>query len=128
MAKYVDLSTSINTKHPISGDIGKLTDSIAINNAIKNLLFTRKGTIPHNRYKGTDLWKLLGEMNTAITRHNIKLQIEQTILDFEPRVKLLAVLVEKDEQDENKVNIAIGYSIIATNQQAVLQLDLSLNR
>lgn len=128
MPKYTDLNLAVNKKHPITGDIGRLYDATAINNAIKNLLFTKKGTIPHNRFKGTNLWKLLGELNTAVTRHLIKTEIQQTIIDHEPRVRLLDVKVESDTVNENQVNIGIYYLILAVSQQSQLELSLSLNR
>lgn len=127
---YTDLSLKVEAKHPISGDIGRLFDSTAINTAIKNLLFTKKGTIPFNRFKGTNLWKLVGEMNTAIVRHQAKTEVQECLINFEPRINVIQVDVYQGavDTDENSLFIKIVYSIKSTNSLGELDVKIDLNR
>ena len=127
MAKYVDINLDIDAKHPITGDIGRLTDAQAINVSIRNLLFTRKGTIPWNRFKGTDLWKLIGETNTTLIRHIARDDIRNCLSRWEPRINLIDVTVDAGET-ENHLKIAIIYSIKGTGTRHDFEMDLSLNR
>jgi phage baseplate assembly protein W len=124
---YTDLSFEIDTKHPITGDIPRLINQSAINNSLKNLLLTPFGSIPHNRAKGSNLYKLIGELNTAILRHEIKSEVDFVIKTQEPRVQLIDTNVV-EVQGGNGIVINIIYAIKSTGQISKLDINLTLNR
>jgi phage baseplate assembly protein W len=124
---YSDLSFDIDTKHPITGDTPRLINQSAINNSLKNLLLTPFGTVPHDRAKGSNLYKLIGELNTAILKHEVKTEVDFVIKTQEPRVELLDTLV-LDDQTGNGIIINVIYRIKSSGQISKLDINLTLNR
>jgi phage baseplate assembly protein W len=124
---YSDLSFDIDTKHPITGDTPRLINQSAINNSLKNLLLTPFGTVPHDRSKGSNLYKLIGELNTAILKYEVKTEVDFVIKTQEPRVELLDTLV-LDDQTGNGIIINVIYRIKSSGQISKLDINLTLNR
>lgn len=124
---YTDLSLDLDIKHPLTGDIPRLQDVTSINNSLKNLLLTPLGSIPHNRSKGSNLHKLIGELNTAILKHEVRTEVSFVVKTQEPRVNLLDTLV-RETDNGNGIIIDVIYSIKSTGKSAKLELNLTLNR
>ena len=125
---YADLNVDLSVRHPITNDITRVFDTAAINNSIRNLLFTKRGTIPFSREKGTNLWRLVGELNTVRLRNSIQSEIYETIVTQEPRVNLIDVSVEQDRSNPNALNVNVVYSIKQSGQRGNFYMNLALNR
>ena len=107
--QWRDLDLSL-TLHPIRKDITPLRDDNAIRNAVKNLLLTNFYERPFNHSIGANLRALLFEPADAITRMAIKDNIERTLTEHEPRIKVLDINVQ-DLRDENAYSIFVKFLI-----------------
>jgi len=107
--QWRDLDLSL-VLHPIRKDIVPLRDDNAIRNAVKNLLLTNFYERPFNHNIGANLRALLFEPADAITRMAIKDNIERTLTEHEPRIKILDINVQ-DLRDENAYSIFVSFLI-----------------
>jgi len=110
---------------PVSGDIATKTDEAAIKQALRNLILTRPYERPFHPEIGSPVTALLFENYTPLTKQLIEQTITNTINNFEPRVRLLGVVVE-GHPDENGVDVSIYFTILNTVQP--IRLDISLKR
>jgi len=83
----------------------------AISRSIRNLIFTLPGEKPFQPDVGSNVSRLLFENLDLLTADSIKREIENTINNFEKRVKLNEVVVEANH-DENAFDVVINYFII----------------
>jgi phage baseplate assembly protein W len=87
---FVDLDLAFNA-HPITGDIGILTDIDAIKRSLINLIVTSFYERPFNSAKGTRIRRSLFENISPITNILMVEDIKAVISTFEPRVHLAEV-------------------------------------
>jgi len=125
MAQYTDIDLNVSKKHPITNDIGRLQDQACVKNSIKNLILTKVRTIPHKREKGSNIYGAIGELNVAILHYEIQSEIEFIISQYEPRAKLLDVVVNGEE---NSLSIRIIFAMNNGSSDTPIALDLALNR
>lgn len=102
-----DLSFSSN---PLTKDISKKTDANAINQSLRNLINTNFYERPFRPNVGSNIRALLFEPADPITISNLRNMIQQTIVNYEPRVLLDYVYVT-DNLDRNAYSVKIQYRI-----------------
>tara|TARA_R100000406_G_scaffold51891_1_gene35273 strand:+ start:2989 stop:3390 length:402 start_codon:yes stop_codon:yes gene_type:complete len=107
---FKDISASFQI-NPLNDDLIPLMNATAIARSVRNLVFTSPGDVPFNPVLGSRVSELLFEPMDNITSIALKEEIEDTIKNFEPRVKLEEVQVTPDF-DENQYDIIIKYIII----------------
>ena len=107
---FKDISASFQI-NPLNDDLIPLMNATAIARSVRNLVFTSPGDVPFNPVLGSRVSELLFEPMDNITSIALKEEIEDTIRNFEPRVKLEEVQVTPDF-DENQYDIIIKYIII----------------
>ena len=107
---FKDISASFQI-NPMNDDLIPLMNTTAIARSIRNLVFTNRGDVPFNPVLGSRVNELLFEPMDNITTIAIKEEIQDTITNFEPRVKLEEVQVTPDF-GENQYDIIIKYIII----------------
>ena len=107
---FKDISASFQI-NPLNDDLIPLMNANAIARSIRNLVFTGRGDVPFQPTLGSRVRDLLFEPMDNITSIALKEEIEDTIRNFEPRVKLEEVQVTPDF-DENQYDIIIKYIII----------------
>jgi len=120
---FKDISASFQI-NPMNDDLIPLMNTTAIARSIRNLVFTNRGDVPFNPILGSRVNELLFEPMDNITTIAIKEEIQDTITNFEPRVKLEEVQVTPDI-DENQYDIIIKYIIIGIDVD-VQQLSFAL--
>lgn len=98
MALYTDY-TSVNET---------VTDAKAINNAIKNILFTPKGSMPGKPTFGSDLFKLIFSPLDHITKDLAKRYIREALRDWEKRIVIRNIDI-KDIPEYNRLVINLEY-------------------
>jgi len=113
------------TAHPVTKDISRKYDEEAIKAAVKNLVLTQNYERPFHSEIGSQIRGLLFEPATPMLNIMLKRAISDTIINFEPRVKLDEVLVTVSP-DNNEVYVSIYFTIINTVRP--LQVDLILTR
>ena len=107
---FKDISMSFEV-NPITDDIIGVKNYTAIARSIRNLVLTTPGERFFNESLGSEVSQVLFDTLDDISAAVIRDEIEQTIIRFEPRVKLSDVKVEPDF-DNNEFNVTVSYNII----------------
>jgi phage baseplate assembly protein W len=122
--RYTDLDLKF-TKHPIKKDIVLSVDDQAVIRSVRNLILTNHFERPFHPEVGSNVTKLLFEPITPLTANYLQREIEDTIKNFEPRVKLQQVVVQVNP-DNNSYQAIISFFI--NNQVQPITTNLVLQR
>ena len=114
---FKDLSVTFK-KHPVSDDLVTVKDKAAIVQAITSLLFTQKGERPFQPDLGCDIYGSLFEPLDFITAGVIQSQINETIVKYEPRIRVDDITVIVDEQN-NGYSVDLFYTIVGRDDAPV---------
>jgi phage baseplate assembly protein W len=123
---FADLDLNF-TPHPISKDIAKRFNENAVKTALKNLLLTSYYERPFHSEIGTPIRQLLFELPGPLNREIIRRAIEDTIVNFEPRVQIITIDVKYDP-DNNNVDILIEFKVLNSITTTILELTLDRTR
>ena len=107
---FKDISMSFEV-NPINADIIGVKNDTAIARSIRNLVLTTPGERFFNEDLGSGVSEVLFDTLDDISGAAIRDEIEQTIIRFEPRVKLKDVKVKPD-YDNNEFNVTVTYDIV----------------
>ena len=108
--KYKDLSMSFET-NPLNDDLVSLSDTSAIARSIRNIVFTSPGEKFFNPDFGSRISESLFENVDEVSALAIEDEIKSSIINFEPRVKLLDTIVIPNP-DDNEMVVTIEYEIV----------------
>ncbi len=107
--KFKDLSMSFKT-NPLNDDLIGLKNTNAIARSLKNIVFTQPGEKFFNQDFGSRISESLFENVDDVSALAIEDEIRSSIINFEPRVNLLDVSVNPNEED-NEMNVVIQYEV-----------------
>jgi len=107
---FKDISMSLEV-NPINNDIIGIKNSTAIARSIRNLVLTVPGERFFNEDLGSRVSEILFDTLDDISASSIRDEIEETIIKYEPRVKLNNVKVEPN-YDNHEFDVTITYDII----------------
>ena len=107
---FKDISMSFET-NPLNDDLIALKNSSAIARSIRNIVFTQPGEKFFNPEFGSRVSESLFEVVDQVSTIAIRDEIRSSIINYEPRVKLLDVIVIPNEVD-NEMNFTVKYKII----------------
>lgn len=110
--KYIDIDYKLQT---VNKDLRLAYESEAINNSIRNILTTPKGSLPGNPEFGTNLEEALFEIIDEITLSFIEDIIITELTKQEPRIIVKAIKFNVNT-DEGQILTTILYEIINTNE------------
>ena len=110
---FKDISMSFEV-NPINADIIGVKNDTAIARSIRNLVLTTPGERFFNEDLGSGVSELLFDTLDDISGAVIRDEIEQTIIRFEPRVKLEDVKV-KGDFDNHQFDVTITYDVIGVD-------------
>ena len=119
--EYVDLDLFFGKKSSNS-DIQDLTNVKAVKRSIRNLILTNHFEKPFHPEIGSGVRDMLFENMTPVTSHILARKIEDVILNFEPRARLVGVRAEPI-LDRNTYEVKIEFYVV--NQPTEL-VDLSV--
>jgi phage baseplate assembly protein W len=119
--EYVDLDLFFGRKSSNS-DIQDLTNIKAVKRSIRNLILTNHFEKPFHPEIGSGVRDMLFENMTPVTAHILARKIEDVILNFEPRARLVGVRAEPI-LDRNTYEVTIEFYVV--NQPTEL-VDLSV--
>ena len=113
-------------KHPVTGDIAKLTNISAVKASVKNLVMTNFYERPFHPEIGSDVRRALFENMTPQVATRLGRNIEDVIVNFEPRAELVSVVVQA-RIDMNAYQATITFNVVnsETDEQT---LNLFLER
>ncbi len=102
-------------------------DVDAINNSIKNILLTRRGSLPGKPTFGSDLDKLIFNQMDHITHSLIKTGVIESLRKWEPRVLVENVII-KEAPEYNRITVSIMYSYVdkGLSQTATTNINFSV--
>ena len=107
---FKDISLSFK-RHPVTNDILALTNEDAIKRSVRNLVETVNEERFFNPLLGSQVKESLFELPDNGLKATLKTQIENSILNFEPRVNLTDVIVDHPN-DTNDLQVIVSYDII----------------
>ena len=119
--EYVDLDLFFGRKSSNS-DIQDLTNVKAVKRSIRNLILTNHYEKPFHPEIGSGVRDILFENMTPVTSIILAKKIEDVILNFEPRARLVGVRAEPI-LDRNTYEVTIEFYVV--NQPTEL-VDLSV--
>ena len=122
---FKDISMSFKVS-PLTFDLIANKNETAIARSIRNLILTAPGERPFNPELGSQVSRLLFDPIDDITTEALKEQIENTINNFEPRVRLRQVVVQPNF-DANEYDISIRYDIVGV-EASTQQLSFALQQ
>lgn len=99
--------------HPMTGDINILKNETAVKNSVRNLIQTKFGEILFDSSIGCGLNHVLFDFMDSISQTTIQRKIEQTLTNYEPRVKLHSVDISEDTMSQGYF-VNVYFSIINT--------------
>jgi hypothetical protein len=104
----LDLNFAI---HPITKDVNIYKAEYAVINSVKNLILTNHFEKPFQPEVGSNLRRLLFENIDSIIAAQIEREIEETIVNFEPRVSISSVTAVH-APDENGYKVRLEFFVI----------------
>ena len=104
----LDLNFAI---HPITKDVNIYKAEYAVINSIKNLILTNHFEKPFQPEVGSNIRRLLFENVDSIMAAQIEREIEETIVNFEPRAQVSRVTASASP-DDNRYNVELEFFII----------------
>ena len=107
---FKDISLSFK-RHPVTNDILALRNEDAIKRSVRNLVETINEERFFNPLLGSQVKESLFELPDNGLKATLKTQIENSILNFEPRVNLTDVIVDHPN-DTNDLQVIVSYDII----------------
>ena len=110
---FKDVSMTFQA-NPLNGDLIGLKNENAIARALRNIVFTLPGEKFFNENFGSQISASLFENVDDISATAIKDEIEQAIINYEPRVDLQKVEVFPN-LDDNAFDVIITYIIVGAN-------------
>jgi len=119
--EYVDLDLFFGKKSSNS-DIQDLTNVKAVKRSIRNLILTNHFEKPFHPEIGSGVRDMLFENMSPVTAHILARKVEDVILNFEPRARLVGVRAEPI-LDRNTYEVTIEFYVV--NQPTEL-VDLSV--
>lgn len=122
--QYSDLNLLFTTNQDTL-DITKKYDDEAVKTSLKNLIQTRNYERPFHPEIGCQIFSLLFENFTPITKQVMKRTIFDVIEKFEPRVTVLDVKV-RDRIDTNDISIELVYRL--NNSDRPITLNTAISR
>ena len=103
--------------NPLTDDLIAIKNQTAIARSIRNLVLTSPGERFFNNEVGSRVNDLLFENVDDLTASSVKSEIENTIENYEPRVKLLNTKVSANH-DSYEFDVIINYEIVGIDAQS----------
>ena len=113
---FKDVSMSFKS-NPLTNDLIALKNENAIARSVRNIVFTLPGEKFFNENFGSRISKLLFDNVDDLTASSIKDEIERSIRNNEPRVRLRSVKTLPNFEN-NEFDVTITYDIIGADVPA----------
>lgn len=125
ISRYRDLDLSF-IQHPVTKDIAVKTGSAAVIRAVRNLVLSSFYERPFHPELGSSVKQLLFENMTPLTAQYIKRAIQDVIVNHEPRVKLIDVVVQQGSR--NGFSARIEFFIVSQTDPTSVTIFLERTR
>ena len=115
--QYTDLDLFFGKKDT-SSDINMVTDIQAVKRSVRNLVLTNHYEKPFHPEIGSGVRDMLFEPMTPLTAHVLTRKIEDVIVNFEPRARLIDVTAWPN-LDRNEYECTISFFVVNTPTELV---------
>jgi phage baseplate assembly protein W len=123
---YSDIDFTF-TRKPVTNDIALSYDEMAVVRSVRNLLLTNNYERPFNPELGSNINTLLFEPISPITAESLRIEIENTIKNYEPRASLKNIVVSVTP-DQNAYEVSLEFYIENATLPTTVTLLLERNR
>ena len=107
---FKDINLSFK-RHPVTNDVITVSDEDAIKRSVKNIIFTILGEKPFEPNFGSVISRSLFDLNTNLNEFRISDEIQQSLLNYEPRIDNI-VVTASIYPDSNELNCVVQYEIV----------------
>ena len=107
---FKDINLSFK-RHPVTNDVITVSDEDAIKRSVKNIIFTILGEKPFEPNFGSVISRSLFDLNTNLNEIRISDEIQQSLLNYEPRIDNI-VVTATIYPDSNELNCVVQYEIV----------------
>lgn len=121
---YSDFLTDLNP-HPDAKDIVRFTNENAVKRSIRNLLQTNRYERLFQPNLGADINRILFEPMLPSTAQSLADFVKEAINNYEPRCKLIDVVVTPNERTQSYV-VTVHFMVI--NKQDPVRVEITLYR
>lgn len=118
--QYSDIDLNF-IAHPVTGDITKKIDVDAVKQSISNLINTKHYENVFEPEIGSNIHALLFENLTDIVKFAIEEEIKILIRNFEPRAKVIEVII-RELPDVNTIEASIIFTIVNIEEPETLNI------
>jgi len=117
--KYRDLDLDFG-RNSATNDVNKLTDIEAVKRSVRNLINTSHFDRPFHPEIGSSVRAMLFEPMTPLTALNLQRKVQEVLINFEPRIKLVQI-VSNPNIDSNSYDLRIYFYVIGSNDLIEVQ-------
>ena len=117
--QYKDLDLSFG-RNVVTNDVNKLTDVEAVKRSVRNLINTSHFERPFHPEIGSNVRAMLFEPMTPLTALNLQRKVQEVLVNFEPRIRLVQILARPDI-DRNSYNLSIYFYVIGSTELVTVQ-------
>jgi phage baseplate assembly protein W len=121
--EYSDLDLNFII-HPVRKDINKNVGVQSVINSVKNLLLTGHYERPFHPEIGSNVRKMLFEPMDAIVAVNLQKEIEETLNNYEPRIRIRQIIVTPNF-DSNGFEVYLEFNILNRTEPITINFLLS---
>ncbi len=117
--QYKDLDLSFG-RNVITNDVNKLTDVEAVKRSVRNLINTSHFERPFHPEIGSNVRAMLFEPMTPLTALNLQRKVQEVLVNFEPRIRLVQIVARPDI-DRNSYDLSIYFYVIGSTELITVQ-------
>ena len=107
---FKDINLSFK-RHPVTNDVLTIRNEDAIKRSVRNIIFTILGEKPFEPNFGSVINNSLFDLSTNLNEVRISDEIEQSLLNYEPRIDNIEVTTSI-YPDSNELNCTVQYDIV----------------
>ena len=122
--RWADLDLDF-AKHPVTKDVVLKRDVEAVKRSIRNLILTNQYERPFQPNIDGGVTRLLFELSTPHTKHNIESAIRNCISNYEPRAEITKIIIDP-QVDRNGYAVSVEFRVV--NQTIPATVILFLER
>jgi phage baseplate assembly protein W len=117
--QYRDLDLDFG-RNSVTNDVNKLTDIEAVKRSVRNLINTSHFDRPFHPEIGSSVRAMLFELMTPLTALNLQRKVQEVLINFEPRIKLVQI-VANPNIDSNAYDLRIYFYVVGSNELVEVQ-------
>ena len=116
---YKDLDLDFG-RNVVTNDVNKLTNIEAVKRSVRNLINTSHYERPFHPEIGSDVRSLLFENMTPLTALNLQRKVQEVLINFEPRIRLVQIYATPD-YDGNSYQLTVYFYVVGTTELVTVQ-------